>query len=77
MKNNPTKLVKSASRNEESKRKMNKKQLERVVRDQLEEYTLEEFFEMFDLTPLEVIELIYDEGQLDDVILESMVPSDA
>lgn len=77
MKNNPTKLVKSASRNEESKRKMNKKQLERVVRDQLEEYTLEEFFEMFDLTPLEVVELIYDEGQLDDVILESMVPSDA
>lgn len=56
---------------------MNPKQLERILKDQLEDYTLEEFFEQFDLTPFEVVEVIYDAGLLDDEILESMIPSDS
>lgn len=58
------------------KKKMNLKQLERILKDQLEDSTLEEFFEQFDLTPFEVVECVYDAGLLDDEILESLVPSD-
>lgn len=58
-------------------RKMNRKQLEVLLNDQLEQYTLEEFFEQFDLTPLDVVEVVYDAGQMDDEILEGMTPSDS
>lgn len=56
---------------------MTPKQLEGVLRDALEDMSLEEFFEAFDLTPLEVVETAYDAGLLDDEILESMIPSDS
>lgn len=58
-------------------KKMNRKQLEELLNDQLEESTLEEFFEQFDLTPLDVVSVVYDAGQMDDVLLEKMVPSDS
>lgn len=55
---------------------MNIKQLERILKDQLEDKTLEELFEEFDLTALEVFEAMYDIGKLDEEILDRMVPSD-
>lgn len=51
--------------------------LERILNDQLEVYLLEEFFELFDLTPLEVFQVVYDAGLLDEEILTRMVPADA
>ena len=55
---------------------MNLKQLEKVITDQLEDQTLEEFLEEFDLTPLDVIILLYEEGMLDDDLLERKLPVD-
>lgn len=48
--------------------------LERAVDDQLEMYSLEEFFEFFDITPFEIIQLAFENGLLDEEILENMVP---
>lgn len=56
---------------------MNNEQLEKVLNTYLEDKSLEEFFEEFNLTPLEIVEVIYDEGLLDDEILERFTPSDA
>lgn len=55
---------------------MTNKQIERIVIDQLEQYTLEEFFEFFDLTPLDVVSFLYDEGFLREDILNSFLPVD-
>jgi hypothetical protein len=55
---------------------MNLKQLERIIIDQLEDKTLEEFLEEFDLTPLDVVVILYDEGMLDDELLERKIPVD-
>lgn len=49
--------------------------LERIVDYNLEQYSLEEFLEFFDLTPLDVIVTCYDQGLIDDEILESMNPT--
>lgn len=56
---------------------MNTKKLEKVLNDQLEEYSFEEILEMFDLTTIEIFELAYDSGLLSDEILESMLSSDS
>jgi hypothetical protein len=55
---------------------MNLKQLERIIIDQLEDKTLEEFLEEFDLTPLDVVVILYEEGMLDDELLERKIPVD-
>lgn len=55
---------------------MNSKQLERVLDDQLEDNSFEEVLEMFDLTPFEVFEILYDEGLLEESILERLLASD-
>ena len=55
---------------------MNLKQLERIIASQLEDQTLEEFLEEFDLTPLDVVVILYEEGMLDDELLERKLPVD-
>ncbi len=55
---------------------MNLKQLERMLLDQLEDRTLEEFLEEFDLTPFDVIVILYDEGLLDEELLERKLAVD-
>lgn len=55
---------------------MNNKQIEGVCDYILEELTMEEFFEQFNLTPYDIIQLAYDEGMLDEEILERMLPTD-
>lgn len=55
---------------------MNIKQLERITVTELEDKTLEEFLEEFDLTPLDVIVILYEEGMLDDELLERKLPVD-
>lgn len=55
---------------------MNLKQLEKVIKDQLEDQTLEEFLEEFDLTPLDVVVILYEEGMLDEELLERKLSVD-
>lgn len=55
---------------------MKSKDLERVVNDQLEYFDLGEFFELFDITPFEIVELAYENGLLDEDILMKMLPTD-
>lgn len=57
-------------------KKMNDKQLERIVTDQLEYKTLEEFFEQFDLTPFEIVKAVFESSLIDEEILEALTPSD-
>lgn len=49
--------------------------LERIVDYNLEQYSLEEFLEFFDLTPLDAIVTLYDQGMIDDDVLEGMTPT--
>lgn len=49
-------------------------ELERILEDQLENKTLEEIFELFNLTPLDIFQLAYYEGHLDDEILQNLLP---
>jgi hypothetical protein len=53
---------------------MNEKILERIIENL--DISLEEFFEMFDLTVGEVVLAVYESGLMDDEILEGMIPSD-
>ena len=55
---------------------MKKQWIEGVCDYILEDLTLEEFFEQFNLTPYDIIQLAYDEGMLDEEILERMLPTD-
>ena len=55
---------------------MKSKDLERVVNDQLEDFDLGEFFELFDITAFEIVELAYENGLLDEDILMKMLPTD-
>lgn len=55
---------------------MTPKQLERILIDQLEYKTLEEFFEQFDLTPLEVVMTVFESSLMDEELLERLTPSD-
>jgi hypothetical protein len=56
--------------------KMNERQLEGVVDYILEETTLEDFLEEFNITSFEIIKLAYDNGLLDEEILKRMLPTD-
>lgn len=55
---------------------MNEKKLEKTLNEWLDENSLEDFFEQFDLSAYEVAQLLYDEGMLDDDILMRMTPTD-
>lgn len=55
---------------------MNDRQLEGVCDYILEDISLEDFFEQFNLTPYEIIQLAYKEGLLDEEILRNMMPTD-
>jgi len=55
---------------------MNEIQIEKALEDFLENNTLEEFFEQFNITPLEVVLSLYFEGMLDEDILNNITPSD-
>lgn len=50
---------------------MNKKQIENLLTSALDDRTFESILEMFDLTPQEVFVFLYDNGLIDDDILES------
>lgn len=56
--------------------KMNNKQLEKIVSDQLEYKSLEEFFEQFDLTPFEIVRAVFESSLIDEELLEALTPSD-
>jgi len=57
-------------------KKMKRQILERTFNDLNEQYSLEEIFEMFDIDPFQAFESAYDNGLIDDEILEELVPSD-
>jgi hypothetical protein len=55
---------------------MNEDILEKILDEYLENKSFEEFLEEFNLTPLEVLICIYENGLVDDSELERMIPSD-
>lgn len=55
---------------------MNEDELEAILDDYLEDKSLEEFLEEFNITPLEVVNMLFEEGLLDEDLLERMRPSD-
>ncbi len=57
-------------------KKMNYK-IEKGVELYLEDHSLEDFFEMFDVTPDEVVEVVYEAGLLSDYLLRKLIPADA
>lgn len=56
---------------------MTEKELERLVNDYLEDNSLEDFLELHNISVIDNVLLLYDEGFLDDLILERMKPTDA
>lgn len=52
------------------------KEIERILDYALESYTLEEFLEFFDITPLDAIILLYDSGMINPVVLKELAPTD-
>jgi uncharacterized protein (DUF433 family) len=56
--------------------KMNQIKREKVLEDYLEDNSFEDFLEMFDLTPSEVLQVLYTEGMIDDEILEAYLTVD-
>ena len=55
---------------------MSPQKLEKILNDNLEYCSFEEFLENFDVTPFELFELAYDSGLIDDDILEGLIASD-
>lgn len=51
--------------------------LAKVVEYYLEDYTFEEFLEMFDLTPVEVFECAFNSGLVDETLFENFLSSDS
>lgn len=51
-------------------------ELEKILDTYLEDKTLEDFLEEFNVTPLEAIEVLFEDGLLDPDILDKMRPSD-
>lgn len=51
---------------------MNKTQIEDLVSYELQDRTLEEILEDFDLSPTDVFWSLYNQGLIDDEILESL-----
>ncbi len=56
---------------------MNNRELEKVLEDYLEHNSLEDFLELHNITPIEIIEILWSEGLLDEELLDRMIPSDA
>lgn len=52
-------------------------ELEYILNTYLENKSLEEFLEEFNITPLEAVESLFEDGLLDPDILERMIPADA
>lgn len=50
--------------------------LEKILEDYLEDKSLEDFLEEFNIPTLDVIILLYEEGYLDDYQLERLMPFD-
>lgn len=46
--------------------------IELVLQEQLEDRTFEDFLEDFDLTPLEVFECLFNNGLIDEELLEDL-----
>lgn len=55
---------------------MNEDKLEKLLDSYLEDNSFEEFLEKFNLTPLEVLICIYENGMISDTELEGYIPSD-
>lgn len=55
---------------------MNEQILEKILENYLEDNSFEEFLEEFNLTTLEVLICLYENGLVDDSELERMIPSD-
>ena len=55
---------------------LNERTLEKIMEDYLENRTLEDFLEEFNIPVIDVVTLLYDEGFLDDYQLERLIPSD-
>ena len=51
---------------------MTKQKIDKRLETLLEQMTLEELLEEFDVTPTEVFELLYDEGMLDEELFERL-----
>jgi hypothetical protein len=51
---------------------MKKIEFEDFIALSLEEQSLEELLEQFDLSPFEVMWILYNQGQLDDEVIESI-----
>ena len=49
---------------------MKKRQIEKTFTNQLEDKTLEEILEDFDITPVEALMLLFDSGMIDEELLE-------
>jgi hypothetical protein len=55
---------------------MNEDTLEKIINSYLENNSLEELFEEFDLTPLEALTSLYENGMISDDDLERLIPAD-
>ena len=55
---------------------MDKRRLERILINELEDQTLEEFLEQFNIEAIDVVTLLFEEGMLDEDILERLDPID-
>lgn len=55
---------------------MNEEQLEKILNGYCEDNSFDEFLEEFNLTPLEVLICIYENGLVSDTELERLIPSD-
>lgn len=56
---------------------MNETVLEKVLDYYLQDNSLEDFLEEFNITPLEALTCLHESGMIDDMILQRMVPTDA
>lgn len=56
---------------------MNDRQLQKIVEVYLEDSSLEEFLEQFDITPFEAVKYLYEGGYIDEETLKSQLPTDA
>lgn len=55
---------------------MNEEKLEKILDSYLEDNSFEDFLEEFNLTPLEVLTSLYENGLIDEEDLERLIPSD-
>lgn len=56
---------------------MNKRKIEKIVEVYLEDNSLEELLEFFNITPFEAVYCLYEGGFIDERDLISLLPTDA